>query len=95
VVVVAGHVERGDPVLALCVDGRLPRQQQPRNLVVAVLGRQVERREALLRGRADGRALVEQNGCDLLTRTHTHTQTQKTKQMVRKKIFEGGRNLSR
>ena len=61
-VVVRRHVQRRDPVLALGVDGgRVPRQQQTGHLQVAVLRRQVERRETLLGRRRLGGVVVQQD----------------------------------
>lgn len=59
VVVVSSDMERRHSVLALGVDRRFSRQQQPSHLQVAVLGRQVERGEPLL-GRRRLRGVVVQ-----------------------------------
>ena len=60
------HMERRHPVLALSVHRSLLADEQLGHLHVAVLGGQVERREALLGGSRQTGAVLHQDGRHLL-----------------------------
>ncbi|KAL7733477.1 hypothetical protein ACLKA6_004948 [Drosophila palustris] len=61
VVVVACHMQRSHPVLALRIHIRLLLQQQLGDLDVTILGGQMQRGEPLLGGRVQGGAVLDQH----------------------------------
>ena len=66
VVIMDRHMEMSHPVLALSVHRSLLADEHLGHLHVAVLGGQVQRREAILSGSGQTGTVLHQDGCHLL-----------------------------